>query len=50
MDPWFSRVRSPAQMDFAAIDLDPMDGAPFSRVRDVARWVRDELEPSGVTG
>jgi bifunctional non-homologous end joining protein LigD len=43
-DPWFSRARSPRQMDFAAIDLDPMDEAPFSRVRDVARWVHDELE------
>jgi bifunctional non-homologous end joining protein LigD len=37
-------------MDFAAIDLDPMDRAPFSRVLDVARWVRDELEALGVTG
>jgi bifunctional non-homologous end joining protein LigD len=49
-DPWFSRVQSPLEMDFAAIDLDPMDEAPFSRVRDVARWVRDELEALGVTG
>ena len=49
-DPWFSRVGSPLEMDFAAIDLDPMDEAPFSRVRDVARWVRDELERFGVTG
>jgi bifunctional non-homologous end joining protein LigD len=43
-DPWFSRAQSPHEMDFAAIDLDPMDEAPFSRVRDVARWVHDELE------
>jgi len=43
-DPWFSRAQSPRQMDFAAIDLDPMDAAPFSRVRDIARWVHDELE------
>jgi bifunctional non-homologous end joining protein LigD len=43
-DPWFSRAQSPREMDFAAIDLDPMDEAPFSRVRDVARWVHDELE------
>ena len=43
-DPWFSRAPSPHQMDFAAIDLDPMDAAPFSRVRDIARWVHDELE------
>ena len=47
-DPYFSRIQSVATMDFAAIDLDPMDGAPFSRVLDVARWVRDELEALGV--
>ena len=39
--------RSPAEMDFAAIDLDPMDGAPFSRVRDVARWVKRRARPPG---
>ena len=37
-------------MDFAAIDLDPMAEAPFSRVRDVARWVHDELDALGVPG
>ena len=49
-DPWFSRAQSPHDVDFAAIDLDPMEGAPFSRVRDVARWVRDELQLLGVDG
>jgi bifunctional non-homologous end joining protein LigD len=49
-DPWFSRAQSPTHPDFAAIDLDPMEGAPFSRVRDVARWVRDELQRLGVDG
>jgi bifunctional non-homologous end joining protein LigD len=49
-DPWFSRAQSPKEMDFAAIDLDPMDDAPFSRVRDVARWVRDELDAIDVHG
>jgi bifunctional non-homologous end joining protein LigD len=48
-DPFFSRVQSPTLMDFAAIDLDPMEGATFERVLDVARWVRDELESLGVT-
>ncbi len=42
-DPWFSRVQSPSYADFVAIDLDPMPGVPFARVRDVARWVRDAL-------
>src|SRR6185312_4983340 len=49
-DPWFSRAQSPFEMDSAAIDLDPMAEAPFSRVRDVARWVHDELEALGVPG
>jgi bifunctional non-homologous end joining protein LigD len=49
-DPWFARIGSPLEMDFAAIDLDPMDAAPFSRVRDVARWVKDELDRMQVTG
>jgi bifunctional non-homologous end joining protein LigD len=49
-DPWFSRAQSPAELDFAAIDLDPMEGVPFARVRDVARWVRDELASLGVDG
>ena len=49
-DPWFSRVQSPLDADYAAIDLDPDDDAPFSRVLDVARWVHDELEELGVAG
>ncbi len=47
-DPWFSRVQSPLDADYAAIDLDPDDDAPFSRVLEVARWVHDELEALGV--
>jgi len=49
-DPWFSRVQSPLDADYAAIDLDPDDDAPFSRVLDVARWVHDELDALGVAG
>jgi bifunctional non-homologous end joining protein LigD len=49
-DPWFSRVQSALDADHAAIDLDPTEGAPFSRVLEVARWVRDELAAVGVTG
>jgi bifunctional non-homologous end joining protein LigD len=49
-DPWFSRVQSPPIADHVAIDLDPMPGASFSRVLDVARWVRDELATLGATG
>jgi bifunctional non-homologous end joining protein LigD len=47
-DPWFSRVQSPLDADYVALDLDPGDGTPFSRVLDVARWVHDELETLGV--
>jgi bifunctional non-homologous end joining protein LigD len=49
-DPWFSRAQTPQEMDFAAIDLDPMAEAPFARVRDVAHWVHDELEALGIPG
>jgi bifunctional non-homologous end joining protein LigD len=42
-DPWFSRVGSVRMADHVAIDLDPPDGLSFTRVLDVARWVRDEL-------
>ena len=42
-DPWFSRVQSPLGADYVALDLDPGDGTSFSRVLDVARWIRDEL-------
>lgn len=44
LDPWFSRVSTPLDQDFAAIDLDPTDGATFAPVLDVARWVKDELD------
>ena len=49
-DPWFSRVQSPMDADYVAIDLDPGDGATFAQVRDVACWVRDELEALQVPG
>jgi bifunctional non-homologous end joining protein LigD len=42
-DPWFSRVQSRDLADYAALDLDPMPGVPFAQVRDVARFVGDEL-------
>ncbi len=48
-DPWFSRVQSPDHPDFAAFDLDPMPGVSFAEVRDVARWIRDELDTLGIT-
>jgi bifunctional non-homologous end joining protein LigD len=49
-DPWFSRVQSLTDVDFVALDLDPSTGAPFERVLDVARWIRDELDRLGAPG
>ena len=49
-DPWFSRVQSPLDADYVALDLDPGDGTPFSRVVDVGRWIRDELQSLRVPG
>jgi bifunctional non-homologous end joining protein LigD len=47
-DPWFSRRQSPLDADYVAIDLDPGEGTPFTRVLEVARYVRDELDSLGV--
>ena len=49
-DPWFSRAGSDDQMDHAAIDLDPPDDLPFSKILDLARFVRDELSSMGASG
>jgi bifunctional non-homologous end joining protein LigD len=49
-DPWFSRVQSPLEADYVALDLDPTENASFQSVLDVARWVRDELQHVGVPG
>src|SRR5688572_17456674 len=42
-DPWFSRVQSPLDADYVAIDLDPGEGTKFPTVLEVARHVHDEL-------
>ena len=49
-DPWFSRVQSLGEVDFVAIDLDPLEGTPFASVLDVARWTHDELDALGIIG
>lgn len=49
-DPWFSRAGAEAIVDHVAIDLDPPEEAPFARVLDVARWVREELDLLGAPG
>ena len=47
-DPWFSRMGSLQYADFAAIDLDPGDGASFKQVLDTARAVKEELDRFGI--
>ena len=49
-DPWFSRVQSIDDLDFAAIDLDPLEGTPFTTVIEVAQRVREQLDALSVTG
>jgi bifunctional non-homologous end joining protein LigD len=49
-DPWFSRVQTPGDTDYVALDLDPNPGVPFARVLDVARAIRDELDSLGAVG
>lgn len=46
-DPWFARLPAIEAADQVALDLDPMPGAPFERVLDVACWLHDELEQLG---
>lgn len=42
-DPWLSRLPDLNAPDHAVLDLDPMPDVAFTAVRDVARWVHDEL-------
>ena len=49
-DPWFSRMGSLPYADFAAIDLDPGNGATFRHVLDTARAVKEELDRFGIPG
>ena len=49
-DTWLSRVGTEMHPDHVVLDLDPPDGLSFARVRDLARWIRDELDGLGVTG
>ena len=44
IDPWHSRVQSVQFADYSIIDLDPGPRAPFARVIEVARAVKDVLD------
>ena len=47
-DPWFSHLPDIEKVDQVALDLDPMPGATFEQVLDVACWLHDELERLGI--
>jgi bifunctional non-homologous end joining protein LigD len=48
VDPWESRIDSLDAMDYTILDLDPGPRAPFDRVVEVARWVKEELDAHGL--
>ncbi|HEX5872395.1 MAG TPA: hypothetical protein VFY65_18325, partial [Longimicrobium sp.] len=47
-DPWHVRVTSPDAQDYVVLDLDPMPGAEFARVVEVARAAREVAEQAGL--
>src|SRR5215475_13533751 len=49
-DPWFSRVQSIDEADYAAIDLDPAPGVTFEEILVVHPTRHVELEAIGVAG
>jgi bifunctional non-homologous end joining protein LigD len=50
VNPWHSRLKSLDSPDYAILDLDPGPRVPFSRIVQVAHWVREELEALGLHG
>ena len=50
VDPFHSRADALATPDYTVIDLDPGPRAPFARVIEVARWVKEELDALGLRG
>lgn len=48
--PWLSSINSLDNPDFAAVDLDPAEGATFDDVRVVARLVKQVLDSFGLQG
>ena len=50
VDPWHSRVQSLDHADYSIIDLDPGPRAPFSRVRQVAKWALEVMDELGLHG
>jgi bifunctional non-homologous end joining protein LigD len=48
LNEWYSRCDDIERPDYLHFDLDPVDGAPFATVREVALRVRDGLEGLGM--
>ena len=48
LNEWYSRCDDPDRPDYLHFDLDPVEGTPFTTVRDVALRVRDGLEGLGM--
>jgi bifunctional non-homologous end joining protein LigD len=48
LNPWYSRCDDVDRPDFLHFDLDPVPGADFARVREVALLVRDALKKLGM--
>lgn len=46
--PWQSRTMSINSADYSTIDLDPGEGVPFSRVIELAHYVKAELDEWGL--
>lgn len=46
--PWQSRTTSIDSADYSTIDLDPGEGVPFSRVVELAQYVKAELDEWGL--
>ena len=50
VDPWHARVQSLDHADYSILDLDPGPRAPFKRVIEVAKWVRETMDELGLSG
>jgi bifunctional non-homologous end joining protein LigD len=48
VDPWHARIKSLDFADYTILDLDPGPRATFSRVIQVARWVKEVLDQLGL--
>jgi bifunctional non-homologous end joining protein LigD len=48
VNPWHSRVGRLEYPDYTILDLDPGPKAPFETVVQVARWVKEALDDSGM--